>query len=95
MNQKEVNELRHRWRLEKNAVSHIYGCFANSNKEIVSDLDEPLGTMPGEEAEKYLGLLKNPCPKHWAGTLSTLCSLPGRPWTARSTSCCPRCVPAR
>ena len=65
MNQKEVSELRRRWRPEKNAVSRIYGCFVNSNKEIVSDLDESLGTMPEEEAEKYLGLLK----KSLSGTL--------------------------
>ena len=65
MNQKEVSELRRRWRPEKNAVSRIYGCFVNSNKEIVSDLDESLGTMTEEEAEKYLGLLK----KTLSGTL--------------------------
>lgn len=58
MNQKEVNELRRRWRPEKSAVSRIYGCFVNSSREIVSDLDESLGMMPQEEAEKYLGLLK-------------------------------------
>ena len=50
MNQKEVSELRRRWRLEKTAVSHIYGCYVNSNKELVSDLDEALGTMPEAEA---------------------------------------------
>ena len=65
MNQKEVSELRRRWRPAKNAVSHIYGCFVNSNKEIVSNLDESLGTMTEEEAEKYLGLLK----KSLSGTL--------------------------
>lgn len=65
MNQKEISELRRRWRPEKNAVSHIYGCFVNSNKEIVSDLDESLGIMPEEEAEKYLNLLK----KSLSGTL--------------------------
>ena len=58
MIQKELNELRRRWRPEKNAVSRIYGCFVNSSKEIVSDLDESLGMMPQEEAEKYLSLLK-------------------------------------
>jgi len=58
INQKEVRELRRRWRVDKNAVSRIYGCYVNSNKEIVSNLDESLGTMPEEEAEKYLGLLK-------------------------------------
>ena len=58
MNQKEVAELRRRWKPEKNAVSRIYGCFVNGNREIVADLDEPLGTMPQEEAEQYLTLLK-------------------------------------
>ena len=65
MNQKEVGELRRRWRPEKGAVSRIYGCFVNSGKKIISDLDEPLGVMPQEEAEKYLGLLK----KTLSGTL--------------------------
>jgi len=65
MNQKEVSELRRRWRLEKNAVSRIYGCFVNSSREIVSDLDESLGFMPEEESEKYLSLLK----KSLSGTL--------------------------
>lgn len=65
MNQKEVGELRRRWRPEKCAVSRIYGCFVNSGKKIVSDLDESLGSMPQEEAEKYLNLLK----KSLSGTL--------------------------
>lgn len=65
MNQKEVSELRRRWRLEKNAVSRIYGCFVNGNREIVSDLDESLGRMSEEEADKYLSLLK----KSLSGTL--------------------------
>lgn len=65
MNQKEVSELRRRWRLEKNAVSRIYGCFVNANKEIVADLDESLGMMSQEEGEQYLSLLK----KTLSGTL--------------------------
>lgn len=58
MNQKEISELRRRWGYEKNAVSRIYGCFVNGSREIVSNLDESLGAMSQEEAEKYLGLLK-------------------------------------
>ena len=56
MNQKELNELRRRWKPDKNAISRIYGCFVNSNKEIITDLDESLGMMTQEEAEKYLSL---------------------------------------
>ncbi|MBQ7681194.1 MAG: DUF4317 family protein, partial [Oscillibacter sp.] len=36
MNLKEVNELRRRFRPEKNAISRIYGCYVNGNREIVS-----------------------------------------------------------
>ena len=59
MNQKEIAELRRRFRTDKSAVSRIYGCYVNgSSREIISDLDEPLSLMPEEEAEKYLSLLK-------------------------------------
>ncbi|MCI8537665.1 MAG: DUF4317 domain-containing protein [Oscillospiraceae bacterium] len=66
MNQKELGELRRRFRPEKCAVSRVYGCYVNgSTKEAVSYLDESLGSMPQEEAEKYLSLLK----KSLSGTL--------------------------
>lgn len=65
MNQKELSELRRRFRPEKSAISHIYGCYVNGSREIISYLDEPMGMMPQKEAEKYLGLLK----KALSGTL--------------------------
>ena len=55
MNQKE---LRRRFRPEKHAIQRIYGCYVSGAGEILSDLDEPLGQMPEEEAEKYLILFK-------------------------------------
>lgn len=58
MNQKEVSELRRRFRPDQSAISRIYGCYVNSGKEVVSYIDESLGTMPQEEAEQYLNLLK-------------------------------------
>lgn len=58
MNQKEISELRRRFRLNKNAISRIYGCYVSCRKEIISSLDESLGMMPQEEAEQYLGFLK-------------------------------------
>ena len=58
MTLKEVSELRRRLRPDKNAISRIYGCYVNSSKEIIACLEEPMGTMPQEECEKYLGLLK-------------------------------------
>ena len=58
MNQKEINELKRRFRTEKNAIGRIYGCYVSAHKEVISYIDEPLSMMPLEEAEKYLGLLK-------------------------------------
>lgn len=65
MNQRELSELRRRFRPDKSAISRIYGCYVNSSKEVVSYIDASLGVMPQEEAEKYLGLLK----KALSGTL--------------------------
>ncbi|MCI8399927.1 MAG: DUF4317 domain-containing protein [Oscillibacter sp.] len=58
MNQKEISELRRRFRADRAAVSRIYGCYVNGNREIISYVDESLGNMPQEEAEQYLNLLK-------------------------------------
>lgn len=65
MNQRELGELRRRFRPDKSAVSRIYGCYVNSSREVISYIDASLGMMPQEEAEKYLGLLK----KALSGTL--------------------------
>lgn len=58
MNQKELREIRRRIRPEHNSIHHIYGCYVNGNKEIISRLDESVGLLSGEEAEKYFALLK-------------------------------------
>lgn len=58
MNSKEILELRRRFKPAKSAITRIHGCYVNDSHEIVSMLDEPLGTMSEDEAEKYLSLLK-------------------------------------
>ena len=58
MNQKEISELKRRFRTDKNAIGRVYGCYVSGKKEVISYIDEPLSMMPLEEAEKYLGLLK-------------------------------------
>lgn len=58
MNQKELNELRRRFRPDHNNFSHIYGCYVNANREIISWIDTSMGLMRQEEQEMYLGLLK-------------------------------------
>ena len=65
MNQRELGELRRRFRPEKSAISRVYGCYVNSSREIIAYIDQSLGMTTQEETEKYLGLLK----KALSGTL--------------------------
>ncbi len=58
MNQKELNEIRRRFRSDKNAITRVYGCYVNGNKEVISYLDSSLGLQSQEETEMYLNILK-------------------------------------
>lgn len=58
MNEKEVAELRRRFRQDRSGISHVRGCYVNENREIVSQFDQSLGVMSQEENEKILTLLK-------------------------------------
>ena len=58
MNEKEVAELRRRFRQDRSGISHVRGCYVNQNGEIISQFDQSLGVMTQEENEKILGLLK-------------------------------------
>ena len=79
MNLKEVSELRRRFRMDRNAISRIYGCFVNSSREIVSYIDESMGILPQDEAEKYLNLLK----KALSGKLRSVLSAIAGHWICR------------
>ena len=58
MNEKEIAELRRRFRPEKSCISRIRGGCLNEKKELVSEFDQPLGMLPEQEAEELLALLK-------------------------------------
>ena len=58
MNEKEVAELRRRFRPDRSGVTHVRGCYVNENREIISQFDQQLGIMTQEENEKLLTLLK-------------------------------------
>ena len=58
MNQRELNELRRRFRLDRTAISKVYGCYVSSSRQIISYVDAPLGLLSQEEQEMYLNLLK-------------------------------------
>ena len=65
MNQRELSEIRRRFKSDKCAISRIYGCYVNAAREIVTTLDMSVGLMEQEEAELYFKLLK----KTLSGTL--------------------------
>ncbi|HAN44790.1 MAG TPA: hypothetical protein DCP97_05300 [Ruminococcaceae bacterium] len=65
MNEKEIAEIRRRFRTDKCNISRVRGCYVNENKEIVSQFSQSLSLMPQEEAEELLAVLK----KTLSGTL--------------------------
>ena len=58
MNEKEIGEIRRRIRRDRSNISAIYGCYVNSQKEIICEFKRSTGIMPENEAEKYFGTMK-------------------------------------
>ena len=58
MNQKELNEIRRRFKPDRTAISKVYGCYVSSARQIISYIDAPMGLMSQEEQEMFLNLLK-------------------------------------
>lgn len=58
MNEKEIAEIRRRFRPDKSNITRIRGCYVNGQKEIISEFSESLGLMPQEESEELLAILK-------------------------------------
>ena len=58
MNEKEIAEIRRRYRLDRSNINHVYGCFVNEKKEIISEFDQALGSMSEDDAEGMLAILK-------------------------------------
>jgi hypothetical protein len=66
MKEKEIAELRRRFRADKSNITHVCGCYVNENREIISKFDQSLALMGAEESEKLLGILR----KTLSGTLN-------------------------
>lgn len=58
MNEKEIAEIRRRFRTDKNSIGRIRGCCVNEKKEIISEFDQTFGLMSNSEAEELLSLLR-------------------------------------
>ena len=62
---RELSELRRRFRADRTAITHIYGCYVSPLGELLAEFDESLALLPAAEQEKYLELLR----KGISGTL--------------------------
>jgi hypothetical protein len=58
VNEKEISEIRRRFRPDKGNITRIRGCYVNEKKEIVSEFSQSLALMPQEESEELLTILK-------------------------------------
>lgn len=58
MNTKELGELRRRFRPNKNAINHVYGCYVGAAKDIIGEVDQSLAMLSEDDVEGCLGLLK-------------------------------------
>ena len=58
MNEKEISEIRRRFRPDKSNINRVRGCYVNEKREIVSQFNQSLRIMSQEESESLLGILK-------------------------------------
>lgn len=58
MTDKELAEIRRRYKPEKTSISRIRGCYVNDKNEIAAEFDRSLGLMSEDETEFILTLLK-------------------------------------
>ena len=58
MTEKEIAEIRRRYRSDKSNISHVRGCYVNEAKEIISEFDQSLGMMSEDDADGILKVLK-------------------------------------
>ncbi|MBP3704959.1 MAG: DUF4317 domain-containing protein, partial [Clostridia bacterium] len=58
MNEKEISEIRRRFRPDKSNITHVRGCYVNERQEIVSQFDQSLAMLPQEESENLMNVLR-------------------------------------
>ena len=58
MNEKEIGEIRRRTRRDRSNMTAVYGCYVNTQKEIIAEFRQSVGMMPENESEKYFAIFK-------------------------------------
>lgn len=67
MTERELREIKRRFRPEKSNIPRIVGCFVNSNKQIVSKINQSIGVSESDVSEGLLNVMK----KTLSGSLGT------------------------
>ncbi len=67
MNEKEIAELRRRFRADKTSITRIRGAYVNEKREIISELDQSTALLSETECDELLAMLK----KTLSGKLDT------------------------
>ncbi len=65
MNEKEIAELRRRFRADHSNITAVRGCYVNEKREVVAEFRQSMTMCSREESEQILALLK----KSLSGTL--------------------------
>ncbi len=58
MTDKEIREIRRRFRPDKNNIISLKGCMVNSEKTIISQFSQSVAQCSTEESEKILGVMR-------------------------------------
>lgn len=87
MNEKEISEIRRRFRADKSNITHVRGCYVNEKQEIVSQFDQPLSLLPQEECENMLSVLRRTLSARSAKISRNVVYDCSRSLTAMSTGC--------
>ncbi len=67
MNEKEIAELRRRFRSDKTSITRFRGAYVNEKREIISELDQSVALLSETECDEILAVLK----KTLSGKLDT------------------------
>ena len=72
MIQREISELRRHMTPERTNMTHIYGCYVNGEKQIISSYEQSLAVMEKNDVEKYIELMKKALSGKIGRTLNNL-----------------------
>ena len=67
MNEKELREIKRRFRPDRSNIPNIVGCFINSSGQIISRFNQSILLTENDESEELLAVMK----KTLSGSLGT------------------------